>query len=214
MNVFDWIEKKRPKGFYLPCMRMTLDSLESALSPNRWFRDWARKRYPRPEGKAPEWASEVYQVGSVLVVVVLISVTLASRDLAVSYGSALRCMALVVAAWRVLEILLFVLYWTISDRPIHSSQRSLIGLVVNVLEVSAFTSVIKASLDPAVSLPGILADIGAGAATIVTFSLGEPQGRVDAVLAYCRLAIGAFLVLVVVSSVVGGIVRRSLDDKA
>ena len=131
MTLCDWLEDKHRNGFLLKGAERLLRGL-SCASPMEWFQKWARKRYPRRNRKAPQWATEVYQVGSMLLVIALYFTQL------VLYGRLSCCLwvlSLVVAllsVWRILEIGLFALQWAISSKPIHSYRRSLVGFGLNV----------------------------------------------------------------------------------
>lgn len=90
----------------------------------------------RVNGKDRPEVAEVYQ---------LLSFVLLLSCLAVAQPSGrLRWLFFLFAMYRSWEILAYALRWILVDRgPLHAARRSLIALVINILEVSAAAVVIQ-----------------------------------------------------------------------
>jgi len=125
-----------PNSIYLATLEAVITRLSNASMSNQWQR-WIKRRLGVE--RSPMWAAEVYQLG-VLVSALVLLASLPSRE---RVPGVLRSVITVVAAYRLIEIMLFALHWVFVDRrPVKDFRRSLLAFCLNLLELALFTTLI------------------------------------------------------------------------
>jgi hypothetical protein len=200
------------EGIFLPVLR-GWSWLSDRLSLNWLIRYYFRKigRYsPLPGSpKTPAWVSEVY---------LLIALSLAIVGLMWANNPLPRNLWIISLVWpvyRLYETAAFTIGWVFVQKDyLHSVQRSLIGFLLNTVEVSFLLTTLAvitskplaAGMDRWDALAQTLAGL---------LTLSQPEVLADArwtALEFLRFGIGMFLVLCAFSSLAGGVLRRTVED--
>ena len=200
------------EGVFLPFIALVVYLIDR-VSLNYWIRKWIRKKWPviLPDNtrKVPAWISETY-------VLVSIAFSFFSLSSAVSLPVVSWWISVVCVIWpiyRLVEMGGFVVGWVLVHKsPLHSIRRSLIGFLLNIMEicvllttlnivtskvsnVNKWVEVIKISVDFATFTPVQFYENGLWTAT-----------------EFVRFIYGFFIMLCIIASLAGSIVRRTVQD--
>lgn len=130
-RVIRWLKKH--DGFWFPVVRWLLDRLFQTISVGYRVNVCFEKK-----SLGGSWVSEFYQLLWVLMGLCWIAVI----QWPVLTGSAWIVLGLIVAFYRVFEILLFGVHWLlVAEGPVESYRRSLLAFLLNLCEVGIFFAI-------------------------------------------------------------------------
>lgn len=215
-SMFDLIDRKQPdRGYWVGTLRCLTALWHERLSLGSAVKRRALPRYVSEEpGKAKAWVAELYATSAFLLAVVAFLAASPLHHL--SFATiALGLLTVVWPIYRALEILFLLLSWVFVDTSrLHSVQRSLLGFLLNIAEVSCLFGAVELSVGSKVT-SGRGQMFVDGMVDLVTLSHHDPISfSVDGTLEAMRILFGVLLVLVVVGSLAGGVARRTLVDDA
>lgn len=210
MGLLEWLTQKQPKrGYLLGALAAAQRLLETKLSLNSRFNSAIRERIPQEHGKAPQWASELY---------LLCTLVFAVLSFAVAQPvDRLQLVLLLTVAWpiyRIAEVLTFLIGWVfVHEAGLHSVQRSLFAFILNIFELSLLFGALRIGI---AGLSETRLDLFlTGVVDISTIASPEITGySVGDLLEIVRLFASLLLVLVVVGSLTGDVVRRTVEPGA
>jgi hypothetical protein len=172
---------------------------------------------------APPWVSEVYQLLSLSISVLLIA--LAYLSVAAEFSVAKVLVALA-SLYRPVEIFIFTINWMLMHQgPVQSFRRSLLGFLINLAEITLFFAAaelsagcIRGSLDSSGGGHVILSAIYSSLRTVVT--IGPTPGVCNdgscmqcmAILAL-QIIVGFPVIVGAIANVVGGMERGQVDKQ-
>jgi hypothetical protein len=198
-----WLQKRLVVGFWFPCFQTAIDLAYNYLSLAQCFNRWLTDGR-----KVSRGASEFYQF--VLVIIGIFWVTFIDSPVhPVFTNRFFRFVGCVIALYLVTELFLFSLHWTfVATGKLHSVRRSLAGFLVNLFELALYFSIIF-------NLAGCQKNYTKGWNAVYenlnsVFNLELVAVREIAV---CRIAahyetvIAATLLVIVIASLVGAVVR-------
>jgi hypothetical protein len=152
------------------------------------------------------WVSEAYQLLGVLIGfcwMALVEQPVLTSKIWIVIG-------LIVAFYRVFEILLFSLHWLlVAEVPVVSYRRSLAGFLLNLVEIGIFFTIayiILGWLDPSQSAWAALLESLRSIFTLKKVS-GLPDEQLPQAVAWLQYVISWILVVLIVANVVGSIGR-------
>ena len=189
-------------GLWFPAVRGSLNRLFRALSLGHRL-----NVYLDSKSLGGPWVSETYQLFVVLIGLACIALI----EWPVLTGTAWIVCGLVIAFYRVLEILLFSLHWLLAaEGPVESYRRSLLGFLINLCEIGIFFAIAYLLLgwfDPPKAAWSALWE-----SLVSVFSLETPLGLSKAngpeLLAKLQLGISWVLMALIIANVVGAIGRN------
>lgn len=211
-SIFDFINRQQPKkGYTLGLLDSATKWWDTHLSLGRKFSAWAIQYYPSSEqGKTREWVSEFYATSALLVAAVGL---VAAQPVTLSWAAVLTLFTVAWPIYRSLELLSLLIGWIfIHTAKLHTVQRSLFGFLLNIAELSCLFTALEISIGgkPICSKVEAFVD---GMVDLVTLSHHSPISfSVGGILEAIRIFFGVLIVLVVVGSLAGGVVRRTLAD--
>ena len=131
VRIIRWLKKH--DGFWFPAVRWLLDWLFQTTSVGYRVNVCFEKK-----SLGGSWVSEFYQLLWVVIGLCWIAVI----EWPVLTGSAWIVLGLIVAFYRVSEILLLSIHWLlVAEGPVESYRRSLFAFLLNLCEVSIFFSI-------------------------------------------------------------------------
>lgn len=205
----DWLTAHQPKaGYLLGALSAVTSGWERiSIAPilNRRVR---RQHHPEHPDKAPRWVSE-------LVVVACIGIGALYFALVQPVESSpLLCVLAIWPLYRVLDLLLFVIAWIfVHTAPLFSAQRSLLGFVLNIVELNLVFGVLNVLVTkeiPPSRLDYLMHRITEfatlnGSSAVGLSSLG---GALELLWVFASL----LLMLVVIGSLAGGVIRHTVNE--
>jgi len=200
-----WLSEKLKDGFWVPIFIAIIRHLYERGSIGYRFKQWLRT-----DGKSPCGASELYQVCWFVTAVLWLS--LIKHPVSLLSETWIRNLGALIAAYRVLEIVLFALHWVFvaEDEKLHGVRRSLAGFLLNIVEVSLYASIALLLTQCASAVKSQWAIVYNSIKA--TFGLSLPQtvdNLVCHVSAHIQLVAASILLSLVVASLVGGLLRNT-----
>ena len=209
MNLASWLTQHQPHDGYLLGTLRFLERRWDRISLGSVLNRWVKRSFKAEEGKAPRWVSELYGVLCLVVAGTLFFLVPPQA----------RCFWLVLAAWavyRVVDLLAFVVGWIfVHTDPLHSIQRSLLSFFLNIVELNllfGFLDLVANGISDASRLQYLVTHLTAFATVSVIEVVGISS--VVGVIELVRVFASLLLVLVIVGSLAGGVVRRTTDRAA
>ncbi len=204
-RIAHWLQKRG--GFWFPAVRWFLDRLFRALSLSRCLNAYLHRK-----SLGGPWVSELYQLFVVLLGLGLIALI----EWPVLTGSVWIVFGLIVAFYRVLEILLFSLHWLlVAEGPVESYRRSLLGFLINFFEIGLFFAIAYLLLGwfdpPKAAWSALQESLGSVFSLETLSSLREARG--PQALALLQLGISWGLVALILANVVSAIDRGERTRK-
>jgi len=203
-RIRDWLRTRLIEGFWFPRFQALIRFLHTKLSLGYHFKRWLADG-----GEAPRGASELYQ--SVLLGLGLLWISLMDiSPLPLLRTTGVRFLGLAVAMYPVTELLLFALQWTFVDiGRLHAVRRSLAGFLLNLFEIALYFSI-------AFSLMGCLTQsttkwvlIYDNLRSVFTLQLMTDAKRLCcSALAHYQVIVAATLLVIVIASLIGAVVRK------
>lgn len=151
---------------------------------------WALKKWARTEWL---WLPELYQ--GVVVAVMLCGL----------FHPPLRSALVAFAGFRPCEIFVFILHWIFTDEPVQNVRRSLIGFVINQVEVILCFAVIFTKSQCAVKGP--VNALYNSLRTAVTIGPADPTMDKCPGLLSAEIVVAYLITVVVIAAVVGKVAR-------
>jgi hypothetical protein len=163
--------------------------------------------------KSRKWVSEFWVLFCLILAISALASTrpLAGSSFTVS-NIALWVLCVLWPLLRLLDISHFVLDWVfVAEAPLHSTSRSLLSFLINLLEVAALLVAVDTALSHVAPADRTAAMYQALVAmiTIAQPSAGQPFAHMW--VEQFRFWFGLLLMLCVVGSLAGGVLRRSLS---
>ena len=162
--------------------------------------------------KAPKWISESYGLAVLLFTGILFALVPVS---AWSLGWGPWRILLLLSALSGLELTVFILGWALIHKAkLHNIRRSLLGFLVNFHSLSFITGSFDVAFAPAgapVSRSDIYLDGITAIATISQVSYTFDTAAAEA-CNFARVFIGLLLVMVIVGSLAGSVVRKVIVE--
>lgn len=208
VSILKWFNDKLSEGFYFPSMVKALKVLEK-ISVNYWVKKHVKEKIAR-SGKPPRWVSELYQ--SSFLVLGLLSFIFSEW---VKFKLS-TFIIIVFFSYRIVDISIFCLVWIFSTKkkePLHNHRRSIAGFLLNIVEVAIYFSIItiwSGNLKDAAKLDKF-DTFYKHMVGILTLSPLD-TGRIK-YIDLAELLISVLIILVVVGSLIGKLVREEVDDK-
>lgn len=208
-RLLTWVNGKLSEGFYFPAFVALLRGLEQA-SLNFWIKTGIKGLGVTDKSgkKAPRWVSELYQTVFILIGVILLALT------SLQMNGVARWVIVAVLLYRLLEIMVFMLNWIFAHNvQIHQYRRSIVGSMLNVLELALYFSVIGILLGCFVSFTSKLSLVFAHLKGVVAFSPPDVEPCTFCnVLSGLEFLMSVLLVLVVIGALVGTVLREEIDS--
>lgn len=200
-----WLSKKLKNGFWVPVFITLIRHLYERGSIGYRFKQWLKT-----DGKSPRGASELYQVCWLVTAVLWLS--LIKLPVSLLSETWARNLGVLIAAYRILEIVLFALHWVFvtEDERLHGVRRSLAGFLLNIVEISLYTSIALLLMQCETAVESQWAMVYSNIKA--TFGLSLPQtanNPICHVSAHSQLVAASILLPLVVASLVGGLLRNT-----
>jgi hypothetical protein len=205
-------------GIFLALLRRTVRMIEP-WTPNALLKASVRRRVRlhipgEKEPKTPRWVSEAWVL--LCLVLAAIALSIAAPIAQISSNSARVAVILLSVLWpaiRLFELTMFVVGWIfVHDAPLHSIQRSLLSFLLNLFEVALLLAALGISVAHLSSAAPWTLAYGN---MVSLLSLAPPSDAVSGLgyrLEVFRFWFGLVVVLCIVSSLAGGIVRRTVPE--
>ena len=205
-------------GIFLALLRRIVRMIEP-WTPNALLKASIRRRVPlhipgEKEPKTPRWVSEAWVVLCLALAVIALLVAV---PIALIASNPIRVAIIIFSVFwpaiRLFELTLFVVGWIfVHDAPLHSIQRSLLSFLLNLFEVALLLAALGISVAHLSSAaPWALAYVN----MVSLLSLAPPNDALSGLgyhLEVFRFWFGLVVVLCIVSSLAGGIVRRTVPE--
>lgn len=210
MNILKWLTDNQPDRGYLLGTVVTVQSwLEKTFSLNDMLNTWIRAQIPQQHGKTQEWASEFYLLFALTLA--LIAFCFATP---LTEWTWLVVLAVIWPVYRICEIFVFLVGWVfVHEGPLHSIQRSLLSFFLNLFELSFLFGALEISVGAGLPQTGKSTYYFQGLVDIISIASPTIQISVQGVLEATRFFISLLLVLIVVGSLAGSMVRREVESK-
>jgi hypothetical protein len=198
------LHRRLEHGFWFPLfttvIRRTYEHLSLCRRWNRFLRD-------------VDGASESYQVVAVLAGAVWLALIRNATPTILHTSAAVKVGGFV-ALYRVTEIFVFSIHWVfVAELPLSRVRRSLAGFLVNLLELPVFFAIAFALLDCSVGRGSVWSLFYEHLRSVWTLDLTESCGGAGCrLLAHYEMACAGLVLLIVVASLVGGVLRPELAD--
>jgi hypothetical protein len=200
------LAEAHPRGLFVAAAGAVLGNAKS-LSFGRQLVMVVARDMPRRHGKLPAALGDLYQLACLLVVGMI---WLAWSRHAPSPGI-VTWSAAVVLLYRALEISIILLAWVFVDTArLHSYRRSVIGFTLNAAELGLISAALGMWLD--CGAPASSAWHQFAAVITLDSSLGPTPSLACSALAGARFLLSAALLLLVLSTLAGGLIRREVPD--
>jgi len=198
-----WREDKaaviRERGVVLPLAEALLAG-SAKISLSRALNKYAERRWPRSDGKAPPWASELY--------VVLATGAILVGSLVPNPASPCSYLGLAAVGYVNAELARTLLAWVLTERdePVHSLGRSFLLFGFNAIQIALSAAGAERLLGVGdVSLSKVWSHLVA----IVSLDGSLAAGSEPMVTAL-RFCLGSLLILITLAALVGGFARWEL----
>lgn len=201
------------EGLFLGVLRFFVEKIYPYTSVNTGFK-WACRRYfPRQladgSTKSPAWASETY-------IIVALGVAIwgfAEARVCITCSQQLVLLLLIWPIYRLYELAGFILGWVFVDRSyIHSVPRSLLGFLLNILEVAILSTTLGVVLSASSGAPNGQ-DLLVAVVAMVSIAPPTASESIQFRMELLRFCFGLVMMLCVLGSLAGSIVRRSLEGE-
>lgn len=205
-----WLSRKLKRSFWFPCIVCALKYLYEKLSLGYRFKIWLNV-----DSESPRGASELYQACWLFVALVWIYFIWFPSEMLSSV--LVKYMGVIIAGYRVSEIVLFALYWVFVSEmeKLHSIRRSLAGFILNMVEIALYMSIVVMLIDCEIQAKSqwkvLYNHLSA------TFGLSLPltaELTSCRVVAHTQLVVSAVLLSIVIASLVSGILRKEKHESA
>ena len=178
----------------------------------KYIRRHAVVNIPNEKPKTPRWVSEFWTI--LCLILAILGLHLAEPLQQMPFGVTQIGMALLCLVWpflRLAELVLFVIGWIfVYDDMLHSIQRSLLSFLINLFEVSLLLTTLSISLSPSLLLDR-WSEVYQTFFLMLTLSPPDPatHGSVYSLQVF-RFWFGLVVVLCIIGSLAGGIIRRTV----
>jgi hypothetical protein len=211
------------EGVLLWALRVLVDAL-GKVTPNAMVKRFVRRHmsvpdpgHPAPDKppKTPRWVSEFWVLFCLLLAIA--SVSFATPLLPISFSWSLIGLSCICVVWpivRLIDLTQFVVDWVfVSKASLHSIRRSLLSFLFNLFEVALLLASLRVSLS--VTSAQATNWVLAYEQLVSMITIAVPAQTVSfsqSLLEQFRFWFGLLVMLCIVGSLAGGVVRRSLDS--
>jgi|LGVE01.1.fsa_nt_gb hypothetical protein len=208
MNPFKWFTEKQPeRGYLLGGLATLQHGLETTFSLNSRLNAAIRACVPQGHGKAPRWGSEFYVVFAIAIATV--AYYLATPTAGFQW---LAFLTVVWPVYRIAEVIVFLVGWVfVHESKLHSIQRSLLIFFLNMIELSLLFGTLEVSIGSGLPQVDKLNHFFDGLVSIVTIASPTAATSIQGAIEIIRLFASLLIVLVVVGSLAGGVLRRTVE---
>jgi hypothetical protein len=208
-RVRGWLRPRLAQGFWYPSFRTLVGRIHSNCSLGHRFKRWLAAG----EEEAPQGASELYQA-IILLTALLWAALLRNPPYPVFAQPVLRDAGIVIAAYFILELFVFSVDWIfVAEKPLESYRRSLATFLVSLVEVAvlffisfSLAGCYRNSIQPLLGSYQSLV----GMASLQLVPVNETA--LCTVGAHFERLLAAVLMLIIVASLVGAVVREQKGD--
>ena len=206
-KIRNWLRTKLSAGFWFPLLQAAIGFLYTRFSVGYRFKRWLAD-----SGDPPRGASELYQAVLLAVAITWLAlIDTAPHPLLRDAG--FRICGAAVVLYVVTELFLFSLHWTFVDTgKLHAVRRSLAGFLLNLVEIAFYFSIafsLLACPGPSTTQWGLLYD-NVRAVFTLQLPIDAPAPRCRT-LAHYEVIVAATLLVIVIASLVGEVVRKEKD---
>lgn len=204
-----WLRTTLKEGFWFPAFRYFVDRAYKRISLGNWFNRWLTDGE-----RAPSGATELYQF--VLILIGAGWLFMVNRPAHPIFASQIfQVPGFFAALYPITELFLFSLHWTfVATGELHSIRRSLAAFLLNLFELAIYFSI-------AFALAGCSKNYTAGWAAFYDnfrsiFNLELVAVRETAVCqfsAHYEIVVAATLLVIIIASLVGAVVRPEKQVK-
>jgi hypothetical protein len=182
------------------------------MSPYAYLNHW----FSRPPDGSPAAVSEVIQAFCIVSGIVWLACIRNPVHPAFS-SELMRCVGIFVVAYHIIiDVLVFSLDWIfVATGPLENYRRSLAGFLLNLVEIAIFSAIamLLAGCSPVNSSLWTL--VGQQFTDVLQFAVSSGgEGRTCTAIPVVRNVTGGFLLLIVVASLVGGLLRQDRSHEA
>ena len=208
MRLLNWLTNKQPdRGYLLGGLAVLLRWLETTCSLNSRLNAAIRSRVPQSHGKAPRWASELYVVLAIAIAMIAYSLSIPINEF-----QWLVILTVVWPVYRIAEVLVFLVGWVfVHEKKLHSIQRSLLKFILNMIELTLLFGTLEISIGGGIAQMTKLNHFFDGIVSIATIASPTSGASIQGVLEVVRMFASLMIVVVVVGSLAGGILRRTVE---
>lgn len=208
MGFFNWLTKNQPdSGYLLGGLSVAQRWLETKWSLSYLFNKEIKARIKQEHGKAPKWASELYVVSA-------IAIAVSAYYLATPIAG-LQWLGLLIVVWpsyRISDMLVFFVGWIfVHEDKIASFRRSLLTFFLNMIELSLLFGTLEISIGNGLPQAGKLNHFFLYLVSIATITSPTVVTSNQGIIEIVRFIVSLLLVLIMVSTLVGGLLRPPID---
>jgi hypothetical protein len=207
MNFIEWLTEKQPKqGYLLGGLKVTQQWLEIKCSLNSRINELIRAQIPQNHGKAPRWVSEFYLIFTIVIAAIAYYLAVP-----VSGFQLIGILTVVFPLYLIAEVIVFLVGWVfVHETKLHSIERSLLAFILNMFELSLLFGTLEISIGNGLPQNGKLRHFFDGLVNIATVASPTVLTPIQGTLEIFRLFASLLLVLVIVGSLVGGVLRLTV----
>jgi len=205
----DWLRTKLSAGLWFPWLQAAIRFLYTKFCLSYRFKTWLADGRDPPPG-----ASELFLAVVLALGVIWFSIIDAALH-PLLRAAGFRVLGVGIVLYVVTDLFLFSLHWTFVDTGrLHAIRRSLAGFLLNLIEIALYFSIafsLLACPAPSTKHWTLLYD-NLRAVFTLQLAIDAKEAPTCYLLAHYEVIVAATLLIIVIASLVGEVVRKEKDQ--